>query len=212
MALFTDNCIVRAVTLAPNEPFNLPAGAEIISVTDINSLKSTCPIPNNLEELECYIIPIIAVPDRGNDNTYPYAGNENLNEGIYRINGMVVTGQNYPLNIAANEDGVFVLTQLASYIQSNASLSSLLLNVDVQTAWDDRLDPNGGVATICFRTVPSVAQDMFLSLGTSLVGVGVPEPDTYIRLYPIRRADYISNNGGNTPAGTCGCPATPVTT
>jgi hypothetical protein len=192
-------CVTKSVTLQPGEPFNLPAGAEIIAVTDINSLSSTCPLPSDLEELECYIAIFIAQDVDG--NRPPYQGGD-TNEQTFYLRGMVVNGTYYDLNLVPSSPGVFPVNSITSFINNNSNLNSILLSTGTGQAVEAN---EGAAATICFKTVPSIAQSMYFLLQTYVVGLGPAfEPETTFRIYPEKRTDYISRAGG-TPPGTCTC-------
>jgi hypothetical protein len=207
MALYTDNCIIRAVTLAPNEPFNLPAGAEIISVTDINSLKSTCPIPSDLEELECYILSFVALDDDG--DRPPYNGSDTSSQKTFYIRGVQVGNIFYSLSTAvtAGDNGVFNIGPLVTFMQTTPGLAGLFLDITTAGA---SVSNKGGIATMCFKAVPSIAANTFIAADTAIIGLNNDNPDTFIRIYPIKRTDWsiISQDG----TGICQCLATPVTT
>jgi len=50
------SCIYKSVTMSAGETFVLPPGAELVSVSDIAALTSSCPEEFPTEELKCYRI------------------------------------------------------------------------------------------------------------------------------------------------------------
>jgi hypothetical protein len=207
MALISnEDCSIQAITIQPGEPFNLPPGAEILSVSNINSLTSSCPLPNNLEEPECYILSFAAVERIGNDRP-PYQGSS-AGDGFgktFFLRGVYAAGNLYPINITASSEGIFDVNSLATFMQTTPGLAGLFLGIGTGSAHEDDDDVRGGIATLCFRAVPSIAESMYIPADTVVIGVGVPEPDSWMKFYPIKRSDYIANNNNQTPAGTCGC-------
>jgi hypothetical protein len=191
----SQNCITRSVTLQPGELFNLPPNAQILSATDINSLKSTCPLPNDLEQLECYIATFIAQEVDG--NRPPYQGGDE-NEQTFYLRGMVVNGTYYDLNLVPSYAGVFPVNSITSFINNNSNLNSILLSTGTGQVVENN---EGAAATVCFKTIPSIAQSMYFLLQTYVVGPGTPEPVTTIRIYPQKRSEYTPT------AGTCNCGA-----
>jgi hypothetical protein len=192
------NCVYQSVTLQPGEPFNLPSGAEIISATDINSLSSTCPLPTDLEESECYIVSFIA---REVDGTRPPYQGGSASDKTFYIRGMVVNDIFYPFGgsggIVPDASGIFPVNDIVPYISANTTLNSLLTNFGSGSHFEGGAD--GAVSTLCFKTIPSVAQGMYFILNTFIIGAGTPEPVTTLRVYPETRSSF-----GPT-AGTCNC-------
>lgn len=190
--------IYRSVTLAPGEQFNLPPGAELLGATTISDITSTCPLPSNLEELDCYLFSMLANVENL-DATYVWEGcGGDCNAYLESI---TVAGITYPISpaLTADDRGKFDVAGLASFISTNASISGVLLNISGSTDYDY---PRGGAATLCFKTFPSVAQDTYVTLATYLQGLGTPTPSTKVRVYAQLRSDYIA---GGTPAATCNC-------
>jgi hypothetical protein len=192
------NCIYRSVSLQAGESFTLPPGAEIVSATDINAITSTCPIPDNLESLECYIIVLLANVD---NLTQTYVWEGCGNDCNAYMTSITVGGVTYtfPSAFTADDRGKFDVGGVASYIASTPAISGMMLSLGTNNDYDY---PRGGVATLCFKTTPSIAAETYLTLTTSLLGLGTPEPVTTVRVYAQKLSDY---SGG---AGTCACAAT----
>lgn len=191
------NCIYRSVTLQAGESFTLPPGGEIVSATDLNSITSTCPLPDNLEELECYIFVLAANVDNLSA-TYVWEGcgaDCNAYMSNLTVGGITYT---FPTALTADDRGKFDVSGLSAYITGNQSLNGLMLNLGTST---DYAYPNGGVATLCFKTTPSVAQETYLTLSTGVFGIGSPVPISTVRVYAQKLSDY---GGGS---GTCSCAA-----
>jgi hypothetical protein len=193
------NCIYRSVSLQVGESFTLPPGAEIVSATDLNSITSTCPLPDNLEALECYIFVLLAA-DPISSGRGVWSGGSSGDENAFILT-LTVGGVTYNIpDIPADSNGIFDVGQLASVIASNPSINGMMLSLGVASG-SDPASTRGGVGTLCFKTTPSIAADTYLQLNTSLFNVGTPEPTTLVRLYPKKLSDYA---GG---VGTCTCAA-----
>lgn len=182
-----DPCIYKSVTLAAGEQFNLPPGAVLVAATDESAISSTCPIPE-LEELKCYIIAAYASDEVG-CGTGVWEGDANAT-----ISGITIAGTYYSLNVGSNDSGSFYMDQVVNWINSNPSYSGMLQNASYGRDWDGNC--RGGVATLCFKTIPSIAENTYLHLNTSLVSPGNSGIDT--RAYAM---DYGSFSG----SAKCGC-------
>lgn len=197
MASF-ESCIYRAITLQPGESFTLPPGAEIVSATDANSLTSTCTIPDNLEELECYIFVLMGAVDSFNANLRAvWETNGSIGPNAF-IQSITLGGITYDLDpdISGDDRGKFDVGTLAARITSSTALSSLMFDLGTSNTYDY---PRGGVATLCFKTIPSVAAETYLTLTTFLLNVGSPAPQTTVRVYAQKLSDYEG------VGGTCSC-------
>ena len=203
------NCIYRSVNLQAGESFTLPPGAEIVSATDINAITSTCPIPDNLESLECYVFVVMATHNFTDGATRVWMGANNSGDSNAFIVTITVGGVTYDLSpdIYADSNGVFDVGQLAAAISSNPSINGMMLSLGVAADYDG--PPlggawRGGVASLCFKTTASIAAETYITLTSTLFGLGSPEPVTTVRAYAQKLSDY-SGEGG---AGICTCAAT----
>lgn len=64
-------CKYKSVTMTAGEVFVLPPGAEIISVSDLSAVTSSCPDPLPTEELSCYRITWVINIDPEGSKTVP---------------------------------------------------------------------------------------------------------------------------------------------
>ena len=191
MASF-ETCTYHTITLQPGEQFSLPPGATLLSVTDVGAITSTCDIPP-LESLACYIIPVYAADEVG-CGTGVWEGGDNAS-----LLGISVAGVYYefPSPIPATSSGAFYTNLVSDFITSNSTLSGLLLDPTHDADADDAC--RGGAATVCFKTIPSIAPTIYIQLSTSLVSPSNVGMDT--RAYAIPYADF-------TGTAKCACSLT----
>lgn len=161
------NYVYRSVTLQPDEPFNLPPGAELISATDINSLTSTCPLPSTLEPLECWIIYIgmTEADDFDSNSIWMVDADLGGSKGI----GITVNNTFYPYTMPQGFEGEPQLGGFVSYVNSDPVLSGLLLNASKAEALNAG---KGGAATFCFKAPASIAQNTYITWQTGVDEAG----------------------------------------
>jgi hypothetical protein len=177
----------RSITLAPKETYVLPAGAQIVSATDPNLITSLndCANLDNLEALECYVIPLVATDADSLDSQSAW-----MYEAPTKIIGLYVAGVKYVLNIGMTPDGAFFVEQVEAFIEANSTLNGILIEV---TSSRDDSATRGGIATLCFKTLPSIATDMYIEVQTNLLD---PGGYTILRGYPIPYADFTYSGDG----------------
>jgi hypothetical protein len=178
----------RSITLGPLESYVLPAGATIVSTTGTITSENDC-ANYSLEELACYVIPLVATDADSLDSQSAW-----MYEAPTKIIGLVVSGIRYTLDIGMTSDGAFYTDQVQTFIQSNSTLSGMF--IDVSSAKDDT-NTRGGIATLCFKTIPSIASEMYIEVQTNLLD---PGGYTILRGYPMPYADF--NFSGT---GMCSC-------
>lgn len=192
-------CAYRSITLQAGESYVLPPGAEIISATDPTLIESVndCANLDNIEELQCYIFVLIGGKNLGlYTPTVPWqSGSET------QVNSLTV-GQIVYSNVSATmgDAGDYFTSSLASIINADQNLNGILLDVTSQWQDDDGSD-RGAVATLCFKTVPSLASQMYLTIQTRLIDTPPVETRAYAKVYPIPWDDY-------TGYGKCSCSLT----
>lgn len=200
MATPTENCVIKSVTLAPNEPFNLPAGAEILSATDINSLSSTCPLPTNLEEPACYAIQIQESISDGGDAAY--------NDVI--ITGVTVSGIHYPFptNINPPNNTGTPTSLINDFIDrlDQVGLGGLL------TDWSGYQNdiPNTGdaamVTLLCFKTPPSIGDNLSFSAYGDQDGSAPNVPIIIpVLTSAVMLSQYLGGGAYDDFVNACGC-------
>jgi len=195
-------CPIRSITLQAGESYVLPPGAEIISATDIDLIESTndCANLDNVEDLNCYIFVLIGAKETGSDS------NPWQEDSETQVNSLTV-GQIIYSNVTTimGDAGDYFTDRLASIISADQNLNGILLDPTSAWAVDTETNPNnsrGAVATLCFKTVPSLAAQMYLTIQTRLEGT--PSPTfAYARVYPILHSDY-------TGVGKCSCTIEPT--
>lgn len=192
----TTTCVPTylSVTLQAGNKFILPPGATIVGVSDITKIQSDCADLSQVEELECYIISINAADDQ--DSQSPAWSNDTTT-----LDGIYVGGIFYDFGIPKGSwigDGGDVRTDnLANWINTHPVLSNLL----TCTGYSYGEDPGGGqerggVGTICFKTIPSLASTISIKVDTGVPGFG--NSTGYFKAIPI--ASYNTEFKCN-----CGC-------
>lgn len=177
-------CIVKAATLVEGEVFVLPPGAVLISASDPNLITSTCDIPP-LETLSCYIIPLVATDADVTDSQSAW-----MYEAPTKIISLNVNGISYPLDIGMTTDGAFNVEEVVTFVAGTSELQGMLLDLT-----SNKADTNtrGGIATLCFKTIPSVATNMYLEVQTNLQD---PGGYTILRGYPMLYSDFSYSGDG----------------
>lgn len=189
---------IKAITLAPGESYVLPPGADVLSVSvpGVVTAEKGCTDLENLEELTCYIFVLVGHRENGLvTQTFPW---ETPNASII---GITVNGINYPLTTTMDSAGRFDVGAVGVWINNNPTLQGLFIDISVASALGD----NGGLAinrgavtTMCFKTIPSVAKDMYLNVGTVLPNTVNGAATEDWRVYPVLYAEYTGD-------GKCAC-------
>ena len=149
------NCIFKSVTLAANEQFSLPPGAEIVSASGgLDSFNSTCPKPTSIETPQCYGFVIAA-----NEGTYG-SHTEPFEETQIFFTGLAVNGTSYPFSNQTGFDAGAVSTAMGT-----TSIGSVFSGFAVA----DNSDRYGWHQYIVFKTIPSIAKNLEL-VGYTLAG------------------------------------------
>jgi hypothetical protein len=187
----------KSIILAPGESAVLPAGATVVSISNPAFFTSVndCAV-KDLQDLKCYIF--VLVGHRGNGlvtQTFPW---ETPNASII---GITVNGINYPLTTTMDSAGRFDVGAVGVWINNNPTLQGLFIDISVASALGDNgnLTINrGAVTTMCFKTIPSVAKDMYLNVGTVLPNTVNGAATEDWRVYPVPYAEYTGD-------GKCAC-------
>jgi hypothetical protein len=144
-------CIYKSVILAAGEKFTLPPGSTIIGATGgLSSVKSTCPLPDKLEDVICYFAVFQSTEEKGGAIP-PYDS--------VRVDGIMINTVKYPFST-----GGFTFDRLsgnAFYNLLNSKLKttpvgSALLNLTVTNA----KVYNGEYYRFTFNTVPSIGDTL----------------------------------------------------
>jgi len=149
MASAASNCIYKSVTLAVDETFTLPPGAEIVSSSGgLQAFTSTCPKPTDLETPECYTVTFQSAD--ASRVTPPYE--------FVDIQGIKIGATTYPFT-----NGSFQFGQVA-----NASTFATILNSRIASTTIGPLITGGRVVqagrnggrgeyfVFQFNTIPSI--------------------------------------------------------
>ena len=136
------NCIYRAVTLQAGESFVLPPGAELLGVSDIGNITSTCNT-DNLEEALCYTMEF-GVSE--NESSSPVLEDNDYN--LY----FVVDGTEYQIINELGAGGLSVWLTNASPIVAAIPPGIITNPVLTNSDTGDR-----HTATFTFSAIPSLA-------------------------------------------------------
>jgi hypothetical protein len=136
--------INKSVILAPGESFTLPPGSTIIAVS--GDLTSTCESLPEPETLSCYYI---QWEIEGDDE-----GSDAWENGT--IDTLIVGGTTYTVNLDAFISNEGIAPALVSIFASVGLFSGISTGVEVVGAMNK--------FGICFKTIPSIAADMYLQI------------------------------------------------
>ena len=152
MAKF-ETCTFHTVTLLPGEQFNLPPGAEVISITDSGAITSNgCANLDNIETPVCYGF-VIASHDDTDSDTQVWVG-DGSNPNIFYI-GVYLGDIYYPFTASAGYDGTAIITQLEAL-----SFGSIMTGFCTSTSNDGTADSKKSY--IIFNTIPSIGDNLKL--------------------------------------------------
>jgi hypothetical protein len=181
--------VYKSLTLAPGETYVLPSGATILSVTGgtITS-QNDCADLSKLEDLECYCFQIVCTEEAG--GTTPVFKEDNI-----AITGLYLASDNTSYNFTVANPGTIVDIYYngADAIQSTTTIGPLIL--DTCTAYDSGALDRGQVVTICFKTLPSIGDYLFLNAQTA--ALLNPDFTAYFKI-PAQKYD-------NTAGTKCEC-------
>ncbi len=188
-----------SVTLKKDQTFILPPGGKIISVTNKDNVESDCIDLAILEELKCYEIVITAVDD---DNSTPYS-NDRWSDFI--IEGFLIKGVFYPVpELNCSREGIFYYDQIINYINNpNSPLNGIIINPSQEIVVDDNAN-QGAQSALCFQTLPSLANDMYIKTRTNL-DEGGTTANAYYKAVPFRTISGTGDWGKFNKLGGCSC-------
>lgn len=155
----------RSVTLSPGESYVLPAGAQILTVSDPSLISSENGCADdqlaNLETLECYCFQIVCTEEAGT-TTPVYKDNNVIITGLYLASDN--TSYNFTVANPSNINDIY--NNGAAAIQSTTSLGPLIID-PCSVYDDDGAGDRDQVVTICFKTIPSIGDYLFLNAFTN---------------------------------------------
>ena len=193
MALF-ENCIYKTVTLQPNEPFNLPPGAELISATDVNALSSSCGPLTNLEQAENYVLMIAGPTDVDVDNYY---GDGRMYIQGYEING-VYTGFSTTYPNRGNPDTALANEGCFDTVAVGNAILTIPGVIAVNTAngleYYSGTPDNGCKCAWTIKIVPSIAENLKIRVYT-VAELGNPNINAVYQFHPLYTYDSIIAQG-----------------
>jgi hypothetical protein len=190
----------RSITLSPGESYVIPSGATIIGVTNQGLLTSQndCANFDNLEEFACYALVVTADQRQDSPVRAPWMEGQGF-VWSYKIGGVEYDTDNQTIaRIGAT--GEYQFGDLKTSIENNIQVSGLFLDITTNVADSDPYD--GGLGSICFKTLPSIGDNMTVTLKSVLGTVYAPLLE--LKVQPI---DYY----GGTAAfsGMCTCDVEP---
>lgn len=162
MASVTPPCIYKSVTLAAGEQFTLPPGAEIVSASaGLDSIKSTCALPDTLEEPVCYKFRFSgSEPDDGNSFR-----NWELDDNFI-VRGIVVNGISYDFanDIKLSESGpsAFIGTWNTA-LNGIPQFNGLFTFLNGNPVFGDEApggNNNGFTIQLAFSVIPSIGDNL----------------------------------------------------
>jgi hypothetical protein len=192
--------VYRTVTLLPGESYVLPSGASIIGVSDAGLLASdnNCANLDSLEEFACYAL-VLTADERGG-----LSGDGPWMEGQGYINSYTIGGVNYltdnPNTAVIGAAGEYFFGGLRTSILNNTQVSGLFLDITLNEIDDNAAE--GGLGSICFKTLPSVGDNMTVTVKSVLKTI--KDPFIELKVQPI---DYYGGSGSF--AGMCSCTVEP---
>lgn len=194
MASVTTPCPIQSITLQTGQSFVLPPGATIIGVSDVALLTSEndCANFDNLEQYACYALVLTADERGGLDGDGPWQ------EGQGYIHSYTIGGVEYPtdnpnLNVIGAA-GEYQFGDLAASIQNNTQISGLFLDITVGFFTSNAAE--GGIGSICFKTLPSIGDNMTVTIKSVLQNI--KDPLIELNVQPI---DFY----GDSFQGMCEC-------
>lgn len=148
------SCSYRSITLQPGESYVLPAGAQIISATDSNTITSvnSCANLDNLEDLVCIEINWATQPDNGG-GTSPWSVVNQDTECI----GIGVNGVDYDFSSPTSGDDYVLIKTRINEIISISGIANCYSSFFVASPTSER-----DVWGIKIQTISSLADSIYL--------------------------------------------------
>lgn len=151
-----------SLTLKAGEKFVLPSGATIISSTaGAAALESDC-ADINVEVPECYLF-AWGGANNLNDATSMWSSDRTTFRGITLANTFYPHPS--PPNIL-NGDGGILASPVRDWIQNHPVLKNLLSCFGSASSSDGGNKRRGGVGSLCFKTIPSIGNTLFMHVQT----------------------------------------------
>lgn len=194
-------CIYKSVTLQAGETFVIPPGGELIAASNTGSITSSCDEEFNLEETQCYTIQIQESISDGGDAAY---------NDVY-ITEASLNGSTTIFSTPINFDNCSGCTPTSAITQLQNALNEMGI-LGAFSNWSGYADeiPNSGdaamVIMICFKTFPSIAQNLIFKAYGDQDGSA---PNVPI-IIPILTADqmltqYLGGGGYDDFVNACSC-------
>jgi hypothetical protein len=186
MASVTPPCIYKSVPLAAGEQFTLPPGAEIVSASaGLDSIKSTCALPDTLEEPICYKFRFSG--SEPNDGLS--ARNWELADNFY-VRGIVVNGITYDFanDIQLSESGPSSLIGTwSAALNGIPQFNGLFTFLNGNPVFGDEApggNSNGFTIQLAFSVIPSIGDNLQMKSFTSANFQ-----------YPLNGTTFVYTNG-----------------
>lgn len=181
----------RQVKIKAGECLVLPGNSKITTVlTSSNGISISSPdcpdladeIESKIVPLECYIIHIV-ISDKESDNE-AHAWEANVK--VSGTDGISVNGVFYSYNTGVGDGGDLFIGSMKDWINGHPVLSNLLISCTHAQEGSNR----GGIATLCFKTIPKIAETVYIQVSTSIPVWGPNEPYTNARFYAVPYDQY----------------------
>jgi hypothetical protein len=183
-------CMVKSVTLAVGEQFNLPPGATLIAVSDESGITSTCPIPP-LQPVGFYTVIIAAPVDVDPDNYY---GDRQFSVIGYRLNGTDYSfttsypNKGYPGSEA--QEGCFDIFAIADEMRNIPGILTVDTTGGIEYRSSNLGRDNGCKCAWTFKTFAAVANNLEIITITDAF-FDHPEPNFVKQYHKVRpRSEY----------------------
>jgi hypothetical protein len=190
------DCVYRSITLQTGESYVLPPDAELVLVDGVITSDANCAPTDNLEEIQCYVLYMMADSSHG-DATHVYESGSGGSSNNVWISALNVGSRSYSCRIGGGDSGDIFIGQLVDLINSIPEISGIFLNMNTAQAWDT--GGRGGMSSLCFKTTPSLAAQISLNYSTSLQIDGTI--GSTVKILPIPYADF----GPNFTNDKCSC-------
>jgi hypothetical protein len=188
----TTTTAVRQLKIKAGECIVMPGNAKIQQVlassNGVGVSSPDCPeladeIENKIVPVECFIIHIV-MDDRASDSE---TSTWTANETVYGTDGISVNGVFYSFNTGIGDGGDLFMGSMANFINGHPVMSSLLLNATAAHGGSQR----GGIATLCFKTLPSIAKDVYIQVTSGVAAFGSGnEPYANAKFYAVPYDSY----------------------
>lgn len=198
----TTTTAVRQLKIRAGECIVMPGNAKIQTVyassDNISVDSADCPeladdITNKIEVAECFIMGLIFHHDEVRP-VEPWTNDRSTITGLWVGNKFYSSGLSLGQDIG--DGGDCSLQSIKSVMQNNADLKDVITCIGLNSGANGSAN-TGGVCTICFKTLPSIAKDMYIEVVT---GQEYDTASNFIAKFPARKI-----NDWGLENAKCGC-------